>query len=317
MRTALVLGASGGIGGETARALIAKGWLVRGLSRTPRQGDGIDWRLGNALDRLAVRAAAEGVDVILHAVNPPGYQDWDQLVIPMLDNSIATALATGARLALPGTIYNYDPAATPVVRPDTAQHPRTHKGAIRRAMEERLATTPELRTLILRAGDFFGPRPGNSWLSQGMIKPGKAIQSVINPSRRGVGHAWAYLPDVAETFARLLDRQDQLPRLARYHFAGHWDAQGQGFARGILQTAGRPDGRIWPFPWVFMPVAGLFNATMRELKEMQPFWSHPVQLDNASLIQSIGPEPHTPLDVALQDTLAALGCLPVSRKARS
>lgn len=314
MRTALVLGASGGIGGETARALIAKGWQVRGLSRTPRQGSGIDWRRGDAIDHTAVRAAAEGVEVILHAVNPPGYRGWDKLVMPMLDNSIAAALATGARLALPGTIYNYDPAATPLARPDTAQHPRTHKGAIRQAMEERLATTPDLRTLILRAGDFFGPRPGNSWLSQGMITPGKAVRSVINPSSYGVGHAWAYLPDVAETFARLLEWQNQLPRLARYHFAGHWDAEGQGFARAILHAAGRPDGRVWPFPWLVLPVAGLFNATMRELKEMQPFWSHPVRLDNASLIQSIGPEPHTPLDVALQATLAALGCLPVSHQ---
>ena len=51
-RTALILGATGGVGGETARALIAHGWSVRGLSRTPRTStDGIEWVTGDALDR--------------------------------------------------------------------------------------------------------------------------------------------------------------------------------------------------------------------------------------------------------------------------
>ena len=96
-----------------------------------------------------------GVDVIVHAVNPPGYRDWDRVVLPMLAVHPA-ALANDARIALPGTIYNYDPAATPVAHPDSPQHPTTRKGAIRREMEERLRTTPALRALILRAGTFSG-----------------------------------------------------------------------------------------------------------------------------------------------------------------
>jgi hypothetical protein len=46
---------------------------------------------------------------------------------------------------------------------------------------------------------------------------------------------------------------------------------------------------------------------MRELREMQPFWTHAVRLDNASLVEVIGLEPQTPLDEALQVTLAARG----------
>ena len=33
-RTALIIGATGGIGSETARALVASGWTVRALHRT-------------------------------------------------------------------------------------------------------------------------------------------------------------------------------------------------------------------------------------------------------------------------------------------
>ncbi len=47
------------------------------------------------------------MSVIVHAVNPPGYRDWEKLVLPMLNNAIAAAGAVGARIVLPGTVYNF------------------------------------------------------------------------------------------------------------------------------------------------------------------------------------------------------------------
>ncbi|QNA85688.1 NAD(P)H-binding protein [Sphingomonas sp. So64.6b] len=307
--TVLVLGATGGVGGETARALLAHGWRVRGLARrVPATGDGIEWVQGDALDADAVMQAARDADAIVHAVNPPGYRDWEKLVLPMLDNSIAAARATGARLALPGTIYNYDPHATPVALPDSPQHAFTRKGAIRIAMERRIAESG-VRAIILRAGDFFGPRPGNNWFSQGLVKPGKPVRSILHPGKRGVGHAWAYLPDVGEAFARLLNIEASLPDLARYHFAGTWDGDGTAITRAIARAAGKPDIKPSRMPWALLPLIAPFNPTMREMIEMRSFWEHPVRLDNAALIAAIGPEPHTPLDRAVAATLTALGCI--------
>ena len=74
----------------------------------------------------------------MHAVNPPGYRNWGTLVLPMLANSIAAARAAGARILLPGTVYNYGPDAWPLLREDAPQHPETRKGAIRVEMERRL-----------------------------------------------------------------------------------------------------------------------------------------------------------------------------------
>ncbi len=307
-KTALVLGATGGVGGETARALVARGWTARGLTRSPRTGDGIEWIIGDAMDRAVVLAAAKGVDAIVHAVNPPGYRDWDTLQMPMLENSIAAAKANDARLALPGTIYNYDPRTSPVIAPDSPQRPNTRKGAIRVQMERAIEESG-VRGLILRAGDFFGPRPGNSWLSQGLVTPGKPVGSPMSPGKKGVGHTWAYLPDVGETFARLLDKDADLPRFARYHFAGDWDADGTQMVAAIGRVAGKPNIKTSWMPWPLLPVIGLFNRTMHEMVEMRPFWDHPVRLDNASLVAVLGEEPHTPLDEAMTTTLKALGCI--------
>ena len=118
-QTALILGATGGIGGEVARVLIERGWNVRGLKRDPEKltdkerASGIDWRRGDAMSAADVAAASQGAAVIVHAVNPPGYRNWGKLVLPMLDNTIAAAKATGARIVLPGTVYNFGPDALP------------------------------------------------------------------------------------------------------------------------------------------------------------------------------------------------------------
>ena len=57
-KTALVLGATGGIGGEVARQLHRAGWrvrgLVRGLERVAGRHDGIDWIEGDAMNAADV-----------------------------------------------------------------------------------------------------------------------------------------------------------------------------------------------------------------------------------------------------------------------
>ena len=86
--TALVLGASGGIGGELARQLRDAGWQVRalqrGLATASETRDGIHWLRGDAMRLEDVLQAAHGCAVIVHAVNPPGYRRWSDLVLPMI-----------------------------------------------------------------------------------------------------------------------------------------------------------------------------------------------------------------------------------------
>lgn len=315
---AVILGATGGIGGEVARQLREAGWHVRALHRHPANaataGDGIEWCEGDAMDREAVVRAARGCAVIVHAVNPPGYRRWAELVLPMLDNTIAAAAEAGATIVLPGTVYNYGPEAFPFVREDAPQQPRTRKGAIRVEMERHLqaATARGVRTIVVRAGDFFGARvTGNSWFSQGLVEAGKPVRKVSVPGRAGVGHQWAYLPDVARTMVELIGRRATLPPFALFHFGGHWDADGTQMAAAIIRVAERHGLKATQrrFPWPLIYAAAPFVTTLRELLEMRYLWREPLRLDNARLVATLGSEPHTPLDAAVEATLAGLGCL--------
>ena len=144
------------------------GWAVSALHRSasanPSLRDGITWVRGDAMNADDVKSAARNCSVIVHAVNPPGYRRWAQLVLPMLDNTIAAACSTGATIVLPGTVYNFGPDALPVLTEQSPQNPITRKGAIRAAMDARLlaASKAGARILIVRAGDFFGPEAGNN-----------------------------------------------------------------------------------------------------------------------------------------------------------
>jgi nucleoside-diphosphate-sugar epimerase len=321
-RTALVLGVSGGIGGELARQLINAGWRVRALQRsTSGPGStygatgarGIERLQGDALDREAVMRAAQGCDVIVHAVNPPGYRRWAEVVLPMMDNTVAAAEAAQATVVLPGTVYNFGPETLPLVGEDAPQRPRTRKGAIRVQLERRLETAASrgVRSIIVRAGDFFGPRVGNSWLAQGFVKTGQPVQTVREPGVPGVGHSWAYVPDVARTMLELIEMRAELPLFARFHFNGHWDADGTQMAAAVCRVAQRyglhPQRKA--FQWALIYLAALFDTTARELLEMRYLWREALELDNTRLVATLGREPHTPLDAAVEATLAGLGCL--------
>jgi nucleoside-diphosphate-sugar epimerase len=318
---ALVIGATGGIGGETAKALLAAGWRVRALTRDVERArrdfaglEGVEWVAGDALVAGDVVAAARGTRLLVHAANPPGYRNWQGLALPMLESAIAGARAAGARLVLPGNVYNFGPDAGAVVDERSPQHPLTRKGRIRVAMEERLeaAARDGLRSLVVRAGDFFGGHAPSSWFSTAMVRPGRKVSFVLYPGRRSVGHAFAYLPDLAQAIVRLAAVEARLEPFEVVHFAGHWLPRGVAIAEAIRRAAHVPRAPILPFPAALVYLAAAFSETFREMIEMRYLWREPLRLENRKLESLIGAEPHTPLDEAVRQSLTALGCLPAA-----
>ncbi|AIY39240.1 Nucleoside-diphosphate-sugar epimerase [Collimonas arenae] len=320
-KIALVLGVTGGIGNAVAQKLLQRGWQVRALHRRADQmlaaerangsNSGIVWRQGDAMQEADVIAAAEGAAIIVHAVNPPGYRNWATLVVPMIENSIAAARACGARIVLPGTVYNYGADAFPDLKETSPQNPSTRKGAIRVQLENRLRTAAQsgVRSLVVRAGDFFGPHMANAWFSQGMLKPGQPVTAVTYPGKRGIGHQWAYLPDVAETMMQLIEREEALAAFDTFHMNGHWDADGTQMVAAIGRVTGQADLKVKGFPWWLLPLAAPFLPLMRELREVGYLWRQPLRLDNRRLLKLLGNEPHTGWDQAVHSTLAGMACI--------
>lgn len=325
-KAALIIGATGGIGGAAALALQRHGWQIRGLTRDvaraaqrfARLGP-IDWRQGDAMDRAAMIAAADGAQLILHAANPPRYRNWRGLALPMLEHAIDAAKAGGARLVLPGNVYNFAPDIGACVDESAEQRPVTRKGAIRVEMEQMLARAADhgVRSLVLRAGDYFGPDAPSSWFQNALVRPSRPVRRVTYPGPLEIGHSWAYLPDLAEALALLAAQEARLAQVETIHFAGHALADGKAMVAAIARAAGLARLPAGTLPWRMITVLAPVVPLFRELNELRYLWLQPLRLSNFKLTGLIGPEPHTPLDDAVRRTLISLGCVEAAVRSES
>ncbi len=311
-RHALVLGANGGFGSHITAALLARGWTVAAMSRDPaaarsRAGVNmpIDWIGGDAMVAEDVLRAARGASLIVHAVNPPKYRNWGGTVLPMLESTIEAAKAEGARILLPGTVYNYAPDSGAAISETARQAPVTRKGAIRAAMEARLAEAAKngVRSLVIRAGDFFGPAVDNSALAWLIVKQRGRARLMLRPGPANIPHTFAYLPDLARATVAVLEREDELADFETFNFAGHWLTPAE-LAAVVRRVTGDPRLPLLPFPWAVAWAMAPVDETMREFLEMRYLWREPIGLDGAKLAAFLGAEPRTPLDIAVRATLA-------------
>jgi nucleoside-diphosphate-sugar epimerase len=325
-RAALIIGATGSFGAHAAQALIKHGWTIRALARDPAAAiktagprNPIEWVRGDAMNPADVIAAAQDVQLIVHAANPRNYHDWKGLILPMIDSAIAAARASGARLMLPGNVYNFAPDAGSEIGEGAAQKPATRKGAIRVEAERRLRQAAEdgVKVLILRAGDYFGPAAPNSGLAWQITRRGDRMTGVYRAGPTEVGHAYAYLPDLAETLARLADAEHRLGAFEVFHFRGHWLERNDAMGEAIRRVGGQPRLPIKTFPWIMVWALSPVMEMFRELWEMRYLWRRPIGLSNAKLTAFLGAEPHTPLDAALAATLADMGLTAESQPSRT
>lgn len=289
-QTALVLGASGGFGGQVAVALQGAGWTVRRYSR------GSD-----------MTAAARGADLIVNGLNPPAYHDWDRLIPEITTSVLAAGRASGATLLVPGNVYPYGMEPGPW-GPDTPHRPVARKGRIRAEMEARYRTAADQgqRTILLRGGDFLLPEAPQMAMNRvilGEVAKGK-VTTLGEPEAL---HAYAYLPDMARAAMALVALGEALPAYADIPFAGHAFTISDLAAR-ITRLSGRPM-RIKRFPRWMLTLTSPVWELARELREMLYLFDHPHQLDPGPLRRWLPDWQDTALDEVIARHLRAKGLM--------
>lgn len=309
-QTVLILGAAGRLGQMLTQAFAQAGWRTLAQSRKPlpmelTNSTGVEWVNSDALALPQLLDAAQGASVVVNALNPP-YADWDRLALPLAEAAQDLALRLGALLMLPGNVYNFGHVLPSVLRVNTPEVANTSKARIRIAVEARMADAAKqgLDSVVLRAGDFFGGAQRGSWFDLAIasrLKSGK----LIYPGPLNVQHAWAYLPDLAQCFARLAAQRDQLRGHRRLHFAGH-AIEGQVLLDAMQAICQRPlqSGTL---PWGLIRLGSPVVPSWRAILEMRYLWNQQHALDDTELRQWIGTPPHTDLKPALAQSLRDLG----------
>ncbi len=303
----LVLGAAGRLGYAAADAFRSAGWRVTSLVRTgagkraPRGTEIVE-----TIDRAVAVEAAKGMDVVLHALNPP-YTQWHHKALPLTYSAIEAAESAGATLLFPGNVYNYGADMPPVIDETTPMHPNSRKGALRVEMEHRMreATERGMRAIILRAGDFFGGGRG-SWLDLVIAKELHRGR-VTYPGPLDVVHEWAYLPDLVAAMVRIAAVRERLAPFETFGFPGH-AVTGRDFV-GAIAKAARRGVRIRRMQWWLIHALRPLVPLSREIAEMAYLWRLPHRIAGDKLKAVIGDIPHTPLEVAVARALRDLGTI--------
>jgi nucleoside-diphosphate-sugar epimerase len=306
----LVLGAAGRFGYAAAEAFRSAGWKVTSLVRpgtAQRAPHGT--KVVETIDRLVAIEAARGVDVVLHALNPP-LKTWRRMALPHAYAAIEAAETVGATLIFPGNLYNYGKRMPGVIDETTPMQPTSRKGDIRVEVEQRLREAADrgVRTIILRAGDFFGSGRG-SWFDLVLAKD-IARAEVTYPGPPDVVHEWAYVPDLAAATVRLAAVRDRLGPFETFGFPGH-AVTGREFVGAIAKAIGRQshDIRLRRMSWWLVHLLSPVMPLPRELSEMAYLWKVPHRIAGGKLKAAIGEVPHTPLDTAVARALRALGAV--------
>lgn len=297
----VVLGASGGAGYATVQALCAEGQTVRAVSRNGGTFPaGVEVVKADLSDPVQARRACQGAAVVYHCANP-AYHTWPQTLLPLADGVLAGAADAGARLVVMDNLYMYGPPQGPMAE----THPRAAtgmKGRLRIQMEEHLLRAHaqgRAPVAIARASDFYGPRCNSVGNKLGLEpalagKPGTWLGTLDAP------HSHSFIGDVGRSLATLGAHDAAFGEV--WHLPAGPPATGRAFLLAAFAAVGQP-ARLKSMPYSVLWLGGLFNPTIREIRETFYQFQAPFVMDTTKFERAFAPT-ITPLAEGLRQTVA-------------
>lgn len=317
----LVLGSTGGFGGAMVRALLARGQSVRALVRDParaRLPDGVHVIKGDVMSLPDVTAAAEGCASVIHGINLP-YAQWDPGMITATNRVIEAAKLAGAMIVFPANIYGLKPiyeVPLPPNAPTLDNNDRPNrKGALRNLLEETLAQNAEIdnvRTLIVRVGDFYGPGVDNGLVGP-MFRNALAGKPIPWFGALANGHAFTSVDDVATVATSLLLLTDR-PHLDIVAVAGDHYPSAAAWAAALATAAGQPKLGVELIATWKVRLMGLVNRQAREFAQVLYQWDGAMLLDDARVRRALPEWVPTPAADSLAATMAWYRANPIASR---
>ena len=300
----VVFGA-GQVGQLLARLLLNAGKRVRIAKRSP--GDmppGAEVVQGDATDPTFCAYAAQGAATVYHCMNPPyDARRWAELVPQWMDNLIAAAGRTGARLVVLDNVYMLGRPGGRPLDEDTPPSPCSRKGEIRARAALRLFEAHrrgEVLATTGRASDYYGPGGTLTHVGDQFWRPalaGRRAWVLVNPDAI---HTYHYIPDVAAGLmtlgcadADVYGRPWMLPCAPAETM------------RQLVERFSRKLGRkirLGGVPPLVVKALGLFVPLVREIDEMRYQWDESFVINDRRFRERFRQEP-TDLDEAAAATV--------------
>lgn len=203
-----ILGAGGSIATDLAKELAAHSKDIRLVSRNPKKVNETDELfVCDLTDGSKVLQAVEGSEIVyLTAGFPYKTKVWQHTWPLVMQNTIDACKKHHSKLVFIDNMYMYDPIKLSFMTEDTPIKPSSKKGKVRQEIAAMLmheVKAGNLKALIARSADFYGPGINNSLLLEVVFKnlqKGKKANWFCSVDKK---HSFTYTPDAAKAMAIL------------------------------------------------------------------------------------------------------------------
>jgi nucleoside-diphosphate-sugar epimerase len=208
-----ILGANGTIGKVLAKELTAYTTDIRLVSRNPKKVNDTDELFPADLSNPdMVEKAIEGSAVVYLVVGfDYKLKVWQESWPKLMNATINSCAKHGAKLVFFDNVYLYDISAIGHMTEDSPINPPSKKGMVRMEIAGMLMDAVkqgQIKALIARAPDFYGPDNEKSFLIETVyknLKNGKKPNWFIDATKK---HSFIYTPDAAKATALLGNTPD-------------------------------------------------------------------------------------------------------------
>ncbi|MEH1015392.1 NAD-dependent epimerase/dehydratase family protein [Micromonospora sp. CPCC 206060] len=305
MSLQVIVGA-GPVGTATARLLAEQGEQVRIITRRGAgpEHPSIERVAADATDPDRLTALTTGAAALYNCANP-AYHRWPTDWPPLAGSLLAAAERTGAVLTITGNLYGYGPVDGPMIE-QTPLRSRSAKAQVRVRMWQDVLDAHRagrLRATEVRASDFVGAG-ANSFPNVLVLPRVFTGRRAFVPADLDAPHSWTYVGDVARTLVAAAADERAWGRA--WHVPTAPAVSLRELATRAAALAGAPTPKLSRLPVPVVRLGGLFDPTVRELREVLYQFDRPFLLDSTAAQETFGIRP-TPLDVVLRETMESLG----------
>jgi dihydroflavonol-4-reductase len=315
---AVVTGASGHLGANLVRSLLAKNWRIKALvHRDKRALEGLDIEYvpGDVLDKASLTKAFTGAEVVFHLAGRISVVTFDRKEVEAVNitgvqNVVDACLATSVKRLIHTSSFHahkQEPLDQPMDESrsllDEGIYPPYDHSKAKGEKIVRDAIEKGLDAIIINPSGMLGPND---------FKPshfGTTILSMANgktPVLVDAGLSWVDIRDVADGMIKACEKANPG---AKYFFSGNWITL-QNIAQQVAAITGVKPPRIVLPMWLAKtsaPVATFFDRirggrplfTSISMKELE---SNP-DISHARASKELGYQPR-PIEQTIADTVA-------------
>lgn len=301
-----ILGAGGIIANELAAELVNNKKRVRLVSRSPKSIAGITDLVGaDITDYEQTKNAVKGSSIVfLTAGLKYDIKVWSDAWPKIMTNVINACKEAGAKLIFFDNVYSYGLVNGPM-KEDTPYQPSSKKGIVRAAIAKQLmdeVKAGKITATIARAADFYGPGADKTgFLNLLIIDKFKKNSSAMWLGKDNQTHSYTFTPDAAKGLY-LLSQDDTSWNQVWHLPTANPAPDGKGYVNLIATQMGvKP--KYMKLGSFMLTLSGLFDPTIREMKEMLYQSNYPYILDSSKFEKHFNVKP-TSYEEGIRLTLA-------------